>query len=138
MLRLGVESVLASRHLFSEPTFLIKSTELNLYRSTQNFHRLSTVAAIMRTSRILVGLATAVVIAAQSASELAAAIPACAKPALDEAATGVGCETTDYACICGPKKEELIVYASPKVVDTCGTEAAGTFLLISQIWIERH
>lgn len=92
----------------------------------------------MRTSNIVVGLATAVVIAAQSASELAAAIPACAKPALDEAATRVGCDTTDYACICGPKKDELLVYASPKVVDACGTEAAGTFLSISQVKIERY
>lgn len=87
----------------------------------------------MRTPNVLIGLAIAVVVAAQSASELAAAIPACAKPALDEAATSVGCDTTDYACICGSKKQELTVYASPKVVEACGTEAAGTFLLMSQL-----
>lgn len=83
----------------------------------------------MKYSAVILAFVAAV--AAQSASELVAAIPACAKPALDEAATSAGCEVTDYACQCGPKKQELVVSASPKVVEACGTEAAGTFSPLS-------
>ena len=80
----------------------------------------------MKYSAVILAFVAAV--AAQSAAELAAAIPACAKPALDEAAGSVGCEVTDYACQCGPKKEELTQLARPKVLEACNTDALGTFL----------
>lgn len=83
----------------------------------------------MKYSAVILAFVAAV--AAQSASELAAAIPACAKQALDEAATSVGCEVTDYACQCGPKKQELTLAASPKVIEVCGTQAACMFSPLS-------
>lgn len=64
----------------------------------------------MRTANTLVGLAAAVAVAvavaAQSASELAAVIPAWAKPALVKAAASVGSEATDYACYSGSANNE--------------------------------
>ena len=78
----------------------------------------------MKVTLILAALVAAV--AAQDLAALAAEIPACAKPALDEAAAAVGCSATDYACQCGEKKQQITIEASPKVIEACGTEAQRT------------
>lgn len=102
--------------------FLHPSHAVPINQSLNPAHKPKT--ANMKYSIIIAALVAAV--AAQDLAALAAEIPACAKPALDAAATAVGCTATDYACQCGAKKEQITISASPKVIEACGTEAQRT------------
>lgn len=54
-----------------------------------------------------------------------AQIPACAKPAIDKATQGVGCEVTDYACACTTANQAAIqAAATADVVAACGADVA--------------
>ncbi|KAI0383330.1 hypothetical protein F5Y04DRAFT_32804 [Hypomontagnella monticulosa] len=63
----------------------------------------------------------ATAVAAQSAQELIAEIPSCAKPCLDSASTKIGCSTTDVKCQCG-KIDDLTSEAITCVSTSCNTD----------------
>ncbi|KAE8442253.1 hypothetical protein EG329_003513 [Mollisiaceae sp. DMI_Dod_QoI] len=61
-----------------------------------------------------------------------ALLPQCGLTCLTNASTSAGCSITDYACICGTKKNTITQSATPCILGTCSTSDALKVQSISQ------